>query len=67
MKLSTRNQLKATVKAVQKDGVMAKVSLDVAGQPMTAIITADAAEDLDLKPGDAVAALIKATSVSIMK
>ncbi|MEW8979311.1 MAG: TOBE domain-containing protein [Symbiobacterium sp.] len=67
MKLSTRNQLKGTVKAVEIDGVMAKVTLDVTGQTMTAVITADSARDLELKPGDSVAALIKATSVSIMK
>ncbi len=48
MKLSTRNQIKATVKSVEQQGVMAKVMLDVAGQTLTAIITADAATDLQL-------------------
>ena len=67
MKISTRNQLKATVKSVDVNGLMAKVVLDVGGQSITSIITADAVAELGLKPGDQVAALVKATSVSIGK
>jgi len=67
VKISTRNQLKATVKSVDVNGLMAKVVLDVGGQSITSIITADAVAELGLKPGDQVAALVKATSVSIGK
>lgn len=67
MKLSTRNQLQGTVKAVEHQGLMAKVVLDIGGQTITAIITSDAANELGLKVGDTASALIKATSVSIAK
>lgn len=67
MKLSTRNQLQGTVKAVEIQGLMAKVVLDVGGQTITSIITADSANELGLKVGDTAYALVKATSVSIGK
>jgi molybdopterin-binding protein len=67
MKLSTRNQLQGTVKAVELQGLMAKVVLDVGGQSIVAIITADAANELGLKVGDTASALIKSTSVMIAK
>jgi molybdopterin-binding protein len=47
------------------DGLLAKVVLTVSGQRVTAIITADAARELALKPGDQAVALIKATEVMI--
>jgi molybdopterin-binding protein len=49
------------------DGLLAKVVLAVGGQRVTAIITADAANELDLKPGDEAFALIKATEVMIAR
>jgi len=67
MKLSTRNQLQGTVKALEVQGLMAKVVLDIGGQTITSIITADAANELGLKVGDTAYALVKATSVSIAK
>lgn len=67
MKLSTRNQLKATVKSVESHGLSAKVVMDVGGQSMTAIITAEAVTDLDLQVGDQVVALIKSSSVMVAK
>lgn len=67
MTLSTRNQLKATVKSVEKQGLMAQVAMDVGGQSITAIITSQAVDDLGLKEGESATALIKATSVMIMK
>jgi molybdopterin-binding protein len=64
-RISGRNQLKGTVVEVVIDGLLAKVVLAVADQRVTAIITADAARELALKPGDAAVALIKATEVMI--
>jgi len=64
-RISGRNQLQGTVASVTIDGLLAKVVLAVGNQRVTAIITADAAGELDLKPGDQALALIKATEVMI--
>jgi molybdate transport system regulatory protein len=66
MRLSTRNQLAATVTSVQSGEAMAvvKVTLDT-GQEMTASITRDAAEDLALAPGSKVTVLVKSTEVML--
>ena len=65
--ISGRNQLDGTVVSVTVDGLLAKVVLAVGNQQVTAIITADAALELNLKPGDAALALIKATEVMVGK
>jgi len=68
MKLSTRNQIKGKVAQVVKGAVMAKVKIDIGGgNVITSTITVDAVNDLKLKKGDAVTALIKASSVMIGK
>ena len=64
--ISGRNQLIGRITKVQINGLMAKVSLDIGGQTITAIITSDACRDLGLKKGQAAAALIKATEVMII-
>ena len=64
-RISGRNQLLGTVVEVTIEGLLAKVVLSVANQRVTAIITADSARDLALKPGDPALALIKATEVMI--
>jgi len=66
-RISGRNQLQGTVMEVTVDGLLAKVVLAVAGQRVTAIITADAVKDLALKPGDTAIALIKATEVMVAR
>lgn len=66
-RISGRNQLLGTVAEVQVDGLLAKVVLMVAGQRVTAIITADAVRELGLKTGDSAVALIKATEVMIAR
>lgn len=66
-RISGRNQLMGTVAEVVVDGLLAKVVLVVGGQRVTAIITADAASELALKPGDTAFALIKATEVMIAR
>lgn len=67
MKLSTRNQLKGTVKEIISDGVTSEVVIDVGGQEMCAVITTNSAKRLELVEGDDVRALVKATSVMILK
>jgi molybdopterin-binding protein len=64
--ISGRNQLIGRITKVQISGLMAKVSLDIGGQTITAIITSEACRDLGLKKGQPAAALIKATEVMII-
>ena len=67
MQISARNQLKGRVKEVVLGTVMAEVVVDIGGQEIAAAITRRSAEALDLKAGDAVTVLIKATEVMIGK
>ncbi len=67
MKISGRNKLQGVVKEIIKDTVMAKVILDYKGDEIVAVITADSIDDLGLKVGDEVTALIKSTEVMIIK
>lgn len=65
--VSARNQLEGTVVAVEKDGLMAKIELSCGPYRMVSIITREAAEELDLKPGDTATAIVKSTSVEIRR
>jgi molybdopterin-binding protein len=67
MELSTRNQLKGTVKKVTTGTVMAEVVVDVGAQEVVAAITRGSVEHLALAEGDAVTVLIKATEVMLGK
>ena len=68
MQLSARNQLNATVEAVNHGEVMSTVKVALPdGQHITAAITKDAAEDLGFAAGDAVVVVIKATEVMLAK
>jgi molybdate transport system ATP-binding protein len=61
--LSVRNALASTVTAISNDDYGAVlVSLDVGGQTVLARITQNALQALNLRPGDAVWALVKAVS-----
>lgn len=65
--LSARNQLKARVKEIRSNDVSAEVILDVSGQEMCSTITAESVKRLGIKPGDDVTAVVKASSVMLMK
>ncbi len=68
LRLSARNQLRATITQVHHGEVMATVSAALGdGQPVTAAITKDAVTDLDLAPGDAVVVIVKSTEVMLAK
>lgn len=68
MKLSTRNQIKGEVIEIVKGTVAAMVKVDIgSGNTITSTITVDAVNDLQLKKGDKVTVLIKASSVMIGK
>jgi molybdopterin-binding protein len=64
-RISGRNQLQGTVLDVTVEGLLAKVVLAVGPQRITAIITADAVNELGIKKGEEAVALIKATEVMI--
>ncbi|MGZ4852737.1 MAG: TOBE domain-containing protein [Halobacteriota archaeon] len=67
MQLSVRNQLTGTVKEVKLGAVMAEIIIQVGDNQIVSAITKDAAEDLALKVGDKVTALVKSTSVMVQK
>ncbi|HEX4159331.1 MAG TPA: TOBE domain-containing protein [Rhizomicrobium sp.] len=68
MKLSARNQIRGKVSSVQKGQTTAHVRLDIGnGVIITASITNEAVDELDLKPGDEAIAVIKASDVMIAK
>jgi molybdate transport system regulatory protein len=68
LKISARNRLKGKVVALEKNGLMAKVRVEITLPVfVTSIISKEAAEDLTLKVGDQVEAIVKATEVLIAK
>jgi molybdopterin-binding protein len=68
MKTSARNLIKGTVKEVKAGQVAAvlKVEIDTPAV-ITSMITEESVRDLNLKAGDKVQVMIKATSVMIVK
>lgn len=64
-RVSGRNQLAGKVVSVRIEGLLAEVVLAVADTHVTAIITANAVRELQLKKGDPAAALIKSTDVMV--
>jgi molybdopterin-binding protein len=68
MKLSARNKIKGTIREVKIGSVMAKVAVEIAdGTIINSMITIDSVEDMNLKAGDEVYAIIKSTEVMIGK
>ncbi len=67
MKISVRNKIPATIKEVKLGAIMAEIVLQAGNNKIVAAITKDAVEDLALKVGDDVTALVKSTSVMIQK
>jgi len=68
LKISARNRLRGVVKEVEKGMVTAKVKLEIeAPAVVTAIISKEAVEELDIRPGDKAEAVIKATEVMVAK
>jgi molybdopterin-binding protein len=67
MTLSARNQLTGTVEEVTLGDIMAHVVIRVGDQQVESVITRNSAEQLKLKKGDSVRAVIKSTEVMIQK
>ena len=64
--ISARNRFSGIVRSVRVEGLMAQVEM-VVTEPavLTATVTADAVEELGIKPGNHVVAVIKSTSVMV--
>jgi len=68
VKISARNHLKGKVTAVEKEKIMALVKIKVTKPAtITALVSREAVEDLRIKVGDEVEAVVKATEVMIAK
>ena len=67
LRVSARNRLPGTVVRVKLGGVMAQVTIRVGRQLVDAVITRESAEEMGLKKGDRVAALVKSTEVMVAK
>ncbi len=68
LRFSARNQLRAKVKSVKLGSVMAEVVMTFAdGQEIVSAITRTSAENLDLKEGDEIVAIIKSTEIMVGK
>lgn len=66
-RLSGRNQLVGRIEEVRISGLMAEIVISIGGQQITSIITARSAREMQLKPGQSAAALIKSTEVMILR
>jgi molybdopterin-binding protein len=67
MTLSARNHLQGIVDEVQMGDVLAHVTIRVGDSIIESVITRRSAEELGLKKGDSVTAVVKATEVMIAK
>ena len=63
--LSARNRFPGVVRSVEVDGVMALVEIEAGPFRLTAAVTRDAVEELQLVVGSPATAAVKATSVMI--
>jgi len=66
-RVSGRNQQVGRLDQVRISGLMAEVRISIGDQQITSIITARSAREMQLKPGQTAAALIKATEVMILR
>jgi molybdopterin-binding protein len=68
MELSAHNKIKGKIREIKPRDVMAKISIEIAGGSiMSSVITVDSVEDLKLKVGDTVYAVVKSIEVMIGK
>ena len=66
MRLSARNQIVGTIKTVKPGATTTHVTIEVSPTvTITSSITNEAAEELELKPGMAATAVIKASDVMV--
>ncbi len=62
---SARNRMAGVVVGVQRDGVMAQIDLACGPFRIVSLMSREAADELDLKPGQAATAVVKSTIVVV--
>jgi molybdopterin-binding protein len=67
MSTSIRNRLPGTIEKIVSDKVVSELVVRTAAGDVTSIITTGSVNRMNLKKGDKVLAIIKATEVSIEK
>jgi molybdopterin-binding protein len=68
MRISARNTLKGKIVSIKKGTVMAQITVDIGGgNKVSSAIFVDSVDELALKVGDEVAAVIKSTDVMIAR
>lgn len=68
MKYGARNQLFGKVIQIKRGTVMSQVRLEIAaGSKVSSVMTIDSLDDLGIKEGDTVMAVIKAVNVLLVK
>jgi molybdopterin-binding protein len=67
MRISARNHLIGKITELQLGDIMAHVVVEVGNHMVESVITRRSAEEMDLKVGDTVAAVIKSTEVMLQK
>jgi molybdopterin-binding protein len=65
--LSARNHLPGTIEEIVSDTIMTHVVVRVGDHQIESVITRRSADELKLKKGDSVTAVVKATEVMISK
>jgi molybdopterin-binding protein len=66
-KLSARNHIEGKIIELEVDGVMAHVTVRVGKNMIESVITRRSADEMKLKIGDTVTAVIKSTEVMLQK
>jgi molybdate transport system regulatory protein len=68
MKYGARNQIEGKVTEIKKGALMCQVNLDIpADSKMSSVMTLDSLDNLGIKEGDKVKAIIKAVNVLLVK
>ncbi len=65
-KISARNQLRGTVEEVVVGVVTARVTIRIGENLIESVITKQSVDEMGIKAGDSVTAIIKSTEVMIM-
>ncbi len=61
---SVRNRLPGKIRSLTPEGPLVRVAIDC-GFSLTALVTNPARQELELRPGDSILALIKATAIHV--
>ena len=65
IKLSATNQINGVVSEIKDSAVNAEIIIDANGSKISAVITKESVNGMDLKVGDNVTAIIKATQIIV--